>query len=351
MTIDKGIIIHNIYYMLSYAFKVLEERQYESIKSEKFDNIFNLCAAILFKGVSKQLKQGLYQSYVPEKNNLTSVRGKINVSESIKLFLNRKKLLSCEYDDFSVDNIFNQILKMTLLGLLNIKNVNRENKTNLKILYGYFNEVSDLDNKYVDWKHLNYQKNNQTYRMLMSICYFIWHDLLYTTEKGEYNVMSFTEETMSRLYEKFVLEYYKKHFNALSPESSCVDWDLMGTDNSSEELLPVMHTDIFLKNKDNGKVLIIDTKYYKETLSTHFGKNTYNSNNLYQVFTYVKNYDKENNGKTSGMLLYAKTQEPITVKAKYNIGGNDFYIDTLDLSVDFEEIRKKLDSIVEKILY
>lgn len=40
MTEDKGIFIKNVYYMLSYAFKVLKSSNaYESIAGENFDNI------------------------------------------------------------------------------------------------------------------------------------------------------------------------------------------------------------------------------------------------------------------------------------------------------------------------
>ena len=57
MTNDKGILIKNIYYMLSYAFQILKQGDYEKVAAEKFDKINDLFAAILVKGVSRQLKQ------------------------------------------------------------------------------------------------------------------------------------------------------------------------------------------------------------------------------------------------------------------------------------------------------
>ena len=47
MTRDKSILIKNIYYMLSYAFQTLNQGEYESIGTEKFDKLHNLFAAIL----------------------------------------------------------------------------------------------------------------------------------------------------------------------------------------------------------------------------------------------------------------------------------------------------------------
>ena len=57
MTIDKSIPIKNIYYMLTYAFKELKHNNYEYIAGESFDNIYDLFAEILLKGVSYLLKQ------------------------------------------------------------------------------------------------------------------------------------------------------------------------------------------------------------------------------------------------------------------------------------------------------
>ena len=69
--------IQNIYYMLSYAFKVLNEQGYKQIMTEEFDNAAELCAAILSKGVSSQIKRGLGKEYILKTESLATVRGKI----------------------------------------------------------------------------------------------------------------------------------------------------------------------------------------------------------------------------------------------------------------------------------
>ena len=64
--------IQNIYYMLSYAFQVLNEQGYKSVATEHFENVADLCAAILIKGLSKQLKRGLMKDYIPKREPLTA---------------------------------------------------------------------------------------------------------------------------------------------------------------------------------------------------------------------------------------------------------------------------------------
>ena len=62
MTIDKNIFIKNVYYMLAYAFQELRRDNYKEIAGEDFDNIYQLFAEILAKGIAHQLKQGLHKS-------------------------------------------------------------------------------------------------------------------------------------------------------------------------------------------------------------------------------------------------------------------------------------------------
>ena len=51
--------VQNVYYMLSYAFHILKAQGYKNVATEQFDNVAELCAAILYKGVSNQLNRGL----------------------------------------------------------------------------------------------------------------------------------------------------------------------------------------------------------------------------------------------------------------------------------------------------
>lgn len=97
-------------------------------------------------------------------------------------------------------------------------------------------------------------------------------------------------------------------------------------------------------------VLIIDAKYYSHTTQSQFDKHTIHSNNLYQIFTYVKNrsyqFGEEKNT-VSGMLLYAKTEEEIQPDNVYQMHGSQISVKTLDLNQPFAEIANQMDRIVE----
>ena len=332
--------IQNIYYMLSYAFQVLNEQGYKQVAAEEFDNVAELCAAILIKGVSLQIKRGLGKEYVLQSESLSSLRGKIDISTSVKQQSMLKKQLVCNYDEFSVNSYMNRIIRTTMDVLVR-SGISKDRKKQLRKLLIYFSEVEPLSRDSINWK-LQFNKNNQTYQMLISVCYLILKGLLQTTSDGSTKLMDFLDEQrMCRLYEKFILEYYRKEHPEIRASASQIPWD---TDDDYREMLPVMRSDIMLKKGE--KTLVIDAKYYSHTMQKQYDVNTLHSGNMYQIFTYVKNLDTERTGNVSGMLLYAKTDEVVLPNNEYKMGGNAISVKTLDLDCDFHEIKAQLDDIV-----
>ena len=340
--------VKNVYYMLSYVFKVLKEQGYKSIETEEFHNVAELCAAILTKGVALQLKRGLGKEYISESEALSSPRGKIDVTASIKDLSMIRGQLECTYDDFSVNSYMNRIIKSTLELLLKAKIPSTRKKDIKKVLI-FFGDVNTLDIYSINWS-MRFNRNNQSYRMLVAVCELMIKGLLQTKSDGSTKMMDFLDEQhMHRLYEKFILEYFRKEHPQLTANASQIPWQL---DDDMSAMLPVMQTDIMLSQRE--RILIIDAKYYAHVTQRQYDKNTIHSGNLYQIFTYVKNKELELNDRpheVSGMLLYAKTDEEIVPDNEYRMSGNKIAVRTLDLSGDFPMIKVQLDGIAEKYFY
>lgn len=134
MIIDKGIPIKNVYYMLTYAFKELKRNNYEQIAGEDFEDIHDLFAEILSLGIAYLLKQGLHRQYVIKEEELQTLRGKLSMQQTIYKRTKRDTHLVCEYDTFSENNVFNQILKSGVLLLLRYSDVSSERKAKLRKL-------------------------------------------------------------------------------------------------------------------------------------------------------------------------------------------------------------------------
>ena len=231
--------------------------------------------------------------------------------------------------------------------LLQHSRVSQEYKNDLKKEMLFFSNVDTIDPNSIRWSAIRFQRNNNAYRMLISICQLILEGMLLTTDSGEYRLASFVDEQrMNRLYEKFILEYYAKECPQVKATASQIPWAL---DDGIGTMLPVMQSDIMLTQ--GSTVLIIDAKYYTHTTQTQYDVHSLHSGNLYQIFTYVKNKDTEFGDAphtVSGMLLYAATDEAIQPNNSYLMSGNKISVKTLDLNQDFAEIALQLNRIVDE---
>lgn len=342
-----NIRVKNIYYMLSYAFQTLCETGFSNVASEDFENIHDLFAAILIRGVGAQVKRGLHRDYIQYQEALAGLRGQINVAETIKRQALQQGRLICSFDEFSPDSPHNQALKSILLLLLRHGNVKTENKKAIRKLLLYFTDVSVVEPTSIRWDALKYHRNNASYRMLLGICRLTVKGLLLTNESGTHRLATWLQgEEMHRLYENFVRSYYLRHHADYLPKADHIDWDV--AENERSPYLPTMKSDITLKS--GKKRLIIDTKYYERSTmqynSLHDSR-TFISGNLYQIYTYVKNSDRDASGNVAGILLYAKTDESVTPDEDMVIGGNRISLKTLDLNREWKAITEQLEQLCE----
>lgn len=339
--------IQNIYYMLAYAFQVLHEQGYKDVATEDFENTAELLSAILCRGVSVQIKRGLCRQYITNEEPLGSPRGKIEIGESIKTQTIRKKQLVCVYDEFSVDAYTNRIIKTTMELLLRAS-ISKVRKKELRKLLIFFDSVSVLDIHNINWD-IQYDRNNQTYRMIIEVCRLVIKGLLQTSADGSTRIMDYADDqTMAKLYEKFILGYYQREHPDIKAYSPQIAWQVT---DGYRTLLPTMQSDIVISNKKTKKTLIIDAKYYSHNMQMKapYMTQTLHSGNLYQIFTYVKNWDAAPDETVSGMLLYARTDDAIQPDNDYQMSGNQISVKTLDLNNDFSVIANTLDQIAMRI--
>lgn len=201
--------IQNIYYMLAYAFQSLTPQGSRYVSTETFANTADLFAAILIRGISVQIKRGLTQEYISRTEPLATPKGQLNLTESVKTKSILRQRLVCTYDEFSINCKINQILKSTILLLMKA-NIAKERRRAMRKLLVYFAEVDTIPLSGVNW-HMRFHRNNQSYRLLMGVCYLTAKGLLQSGQDGHVRVMDYLDEQrMCRLYEKFILEFYRR---------------------------------------------------------------------------------------------------------------------------------------------
>ncbi|MGN0094288.1 MAG: 5-methylcytosine-specific restriction endonuclease system specificity protein McrC [Methanobrevibacter sp.] len=344
--------IKNIYYLLSYAYTYLKIDEDVLKESEDFRHAEDLFARILINSLSSLIKSGFYRNYIVQNDDTSIIRGKINISESIKRQTLVNKRLNCSYDKFDKNVRFNQIIKSTIQYLIGLPNLDKKLIGDLKKFRPYFQDISLIKLTKETFRSLKWNKNNKFYRLPIHICQLIYENKLpEDNKKGKIRFKSFRQDKQNeyaKLYEKFVLNFYKKEIDkkGFKAHATKINWKLDESFNNDTKHLPGMNTDITLEYED--KQLIIDTKFYKNIFSSYHNSKIYHSNNLYQIFTYIQNSDF--NGEINGVLLYASLDEDIESEFKLQ-DGKRICIKTLNLNQDWKYIDRDLREIANKYLF
>jgi 5-methylcytosine-specific restriction enzyme subunit McrC len=150
------------------------------------------------------------------------------------------------------------------------------------------------------------------------------------------------DKEMPQLFERFVLAYYRYHHPGLRAAAPHIDWAVDSDSDTSQ--LPRMKTDVVLSLPKH--TLIIDTKYYTKSMQQQYTRASLHSHNLYQMYSYVKNYATTRKEPVSGLILYAKTDAIHHPATDVVMGGNRIMAHTLDLDQEFAGIRHQLDALV-----
>ncbi|GGH80446.1 5-methylcytosine-specific restriction enzyme subunit McrC [Pullulanibacillus pueri] len=336
---NNNIPIRNIYYMLSYAYQTLNLSEYKHIGVEKFESAKDLYAEILSIGIPVLIRGGLIREYVSVEESSTVIKGKIDINSSIKTNALVDKKLVVKYDEFSEDILLNQIIKATLVFLSHSAKIKQKKR---RLFYGflpYFSGVSDIELNLQRWKNVQYNRQNIRYQFVIDVSRYLFEELLLDeSSTSQFMKQVQDEQRLAALYEKFIFSFFKRETNYCVSRPQ-IQWKV---DDEFTEALPIMQTDLVLQK--GNKTLIVDTKFYSENMVSRFegGALKQKSSNLYQIFTYLNNWNKKSNEIVGGMLLYARTTVLNQPNHTYNIKGNQIFVLSLDLNQDFNGIKKDL---------
>ena len=338
--------IQNIYYLLCYAWNTLDEKERVSVEVEDNTELVDLFAKVLINSSTILLKRGFEKNYKTYRNERTSIKGKLEVSESLKNNSFQHLKAVCTYDEYSADILHNQILITTLYRLLNTTNLDSGLKDRIRRLLWMFPPVRQIELHLAVFQQVRIHRNNRFYGFLLNICQLLYQSSLPTEDKGTLFFTDFTRDDykMATLFEKFIFRFYSIEMPFLKPSVKLIKWNLQPLNDEYKDYLPLMKTDITLRGADPK--IIIDAKYYRETLRENFGKEKIKSENLYQLFSYLINQEdgSEASNQTIGILLYPTIDDEYDLQ--YRFQDHDVHIKTVNLNTHWSNIERRLKEIV-----
>ena len=332
--------IRNIYYLLSYAWNKLEESELVDVSADDESDLLNLLGRVLLNGTKTLLKRGIDRRYLTENEVYQGIKGKINITDSLRKNLFSKGLSICEFDELSADILPNQILKTTLQNLTQIPSLSPTLKQEIRTIIYRLHEVNEIVLMDAIFHQVQINRNNSFYAFLLNISELIYKNLLINEETGHFKFKDFLrdERQMARLFEEFIRNFYRIEVPEAKVFREDLRWKMAG---ETHQFLPKMQTDISIKI--NNRKLIIDAKYYKETLQKYYDSEKIHSQHLYQLFAYLKNQEDESG---EGILIYPTVQKSLSLA--YTHEGHKIRIETLNLNQDWRGVKADLLGIIRK---
>lgn len=333
--------------MLLYAWYRLEEGKIVEVDIDRTTKLVDLFTRVLLNGLTHIIKQGLFRYYIEKEGEVRFLRGKIDFIKTYQRNLLSMGKLYCKYEEFHHNILQNQILKATMNYLFNIESLDVRLKNDLSKLLIYFDDVETIELKQRHFFIITIDRNIRLYGFLIKVCKIIFNNLLIDESTGELKFKDFIrdENEMNKLFQDFVFNFYKIEQRDFDVSKPHIHWNIQAVNDASATYLPRMETDIMLKS--SNRLIIIDTKFYKQTLTNRYGNPKFHSSDLYQIYSYIKQveYEDELGKESEGILLNPKTDKDLN--EKFNFDHHKLSIRTIDLSKDWTNIHQELLNILD----
>jgi 5-methylcytosine-specific restriction enzyme subunit McrC len=211
-----------------------------------------------------------------------------------------------------------------------------------------FPEVRQIEITKSVFNRIRYTRNNRFYNFVLNVCELINENLLPSEDRGEWLFSDFTrdEVKMFRLFESFIFNFYRIELKGqYTVRRESISWQFEFDNPDHSAFIPGMLTDITLENAD--RKIIIDTKYYQDTLAERFERKKVKSANLYQLFSYLLNQrlESERNQNATGILLYPTIEMDYDLNFRYE--NHDILIRTVNLDMNWTGIESRLKELVK----
>jgi 5-methylcytosine-specific restriction enzyme subunit McrC len=336
----------NVYYLLCYAWDALEEGRQVDVAAEPFKWLPDLFARVLTTGTTRLLKRGLDQGYLPVASDTRSLRGKLDLTETAKRNLLTRSTVRCHYDEQSHDVLHNQILKSSLGRLARCVDLDRDLKSQALGIYRRLHDIREIELTPGVFDRVVIHRNNRFYGFLVEICRILHNSLLVDPRGDRSTFRDFLrdERLMAKVFEKFVRNFYLREQRVFKVRSKRIEWQDVQAEPAHLAYLPVMRTDVSLDSP--ARRVVIDTKYYASTLQTYHQGGTVHSQNLYQLFTYLRNLAPatDSGRPIEGILLYPTVDT--TLDLRFTIHGHPVRVATVDLNAPWTAIRTRLLDLI-----
>jgi 5-methylcytosine-specific restriction enzyme subunit McrC len=341
--------VRNLYYLLCYAWDNLEEA--DTVATEElgdFHRLEDLFGTVLARGVVRVARRGLDRNYIEFEEELAGVRGRIEISETIKRTSLLRNRLVCSFEDLSTDVVHNQIIAATLDLLIRHEHLDSGVRSEVRRARSRMIGVSTIRLSRQLFSRVQLDRNRRAYRFLLNVCRLLFDSCLVDQRTGQtqFSGVDLDRLVMWRVFEAFAARFYEKESDFDVRAQTQLKWfGLRTVGPTSERRVPLMMPDLLLEGA--SRRIILDTKYYKSGGLRDEEDAKLDAGNLYQLFAYVMNRERSHpeGPAHEGILLYPTVGQETRVE--FVTHKRRFQARSVDLGRPWPEIHRAMLEVLQ----
>lgn len=332
-------ILKNLIFMLSYT-KKLDIRTSDTAKLSNSKNPFiEILIREYAKSLFECLKRITPRKYVREEDNLNYLKGKIKFTKNIRYNCVNQSKFYCEYDEFSENNILNQLFLFVSTCLYNISN-DSYNKKTLKFIINYYSDIKLVRFNRFTVEKINLSRNQKLFKKPFNLAKMFIEKTSVDLSKNKFENITLIWD-MNKLFEEFVFEIMKKFEGELGCKLVAQKGRRLLKNDTSKKRNTFV--DIMVEKGDGDELerIVLDTKYKKFVSSDDFS-----NADVFQVSTYclLHNADK-------AVLIYPRWNKevPNVPSFKLNTDEKDIKINFKTIDLCYTNLKQHLEEIRDDI--
>lgn len=330
-------ILNNLLFMLSYTKKLNIKTSNVAKLSTSKNPFIEVLIREFAQSLFDSLKRFTPKKYVREEENLNYLKGKLKFSENIRYNSSNQAKFYCEFDEFSENNLLNQLFLFVSTCLYNISN-DSYNKKTLKFIMNYYSDIQLIRFDRFKAEKIKLSRNQELFRKPFTLAKMFVERTSVDLSKNKFENITLIWD-MNKLFEEFIFEIMKKSQNEWGWEFVAQKGKrlLCGDTNKKRNTF----VDIYCKRNSDSYSIILDTKYKKLQSSDDFS-----NADVFQVSSYCLLH-----GAKHAILLYPRYDEEKPIIPDYHLNTEDknYKINFKTINLKYGNLKDELESIKNEI--
>jgi len=351
--------VRNLWLLMLYASDLFRQQHRGMMALEDNpDDIPDLVAELLAHVVERRLRRNLSYGFQTREAVLGRVRGHVDMLTTERHQLLARGRVACRFEDLTINTPRNRFVRAALDVIARlVKNPEMAHRCRaLANSLGHLGVSGEKPTR-AEVSTDRFGRHDADDQFMVAAAKLAFDLALPTEDEGSVALARPDRDVVwiRRLFEKAIAGFYDVVLSPLGWRVSAgkpLDWMIESETAGIQRILPAMRTDVILDQRENGRRIVIDTKFTSLLTQGWYREESIRSGYLYQMYAYLRSQEGTSDPlaeHAAGLLLHPAIGDHIDETVV--IQGHAIRFATVDLGATTSEVRKQLLRLVPVCAY